>query len=84
MFGVGPQELVIVGLLLLVVFGPSKCASIARDMGRLVNGAQRTVEDFKSELISDEVEEARRTLADVKSELVASGEGAERRRGYTQ
>jgi TatA/E family protein of Tat protein translocase len=83
-FGVGPQELVIVGLLLLVVFGPSKLASIARDMGRLVNGAQRTVEDFKSELIPDEVEEARRTLADVKSELVASGEGNERRRGYTQ
>jgi Sec-independent protein translocase protein TatA len=62
MFGVGPQELLIVALLFLVVFGPGKAAGMARDFGRLVSGANRTVEEFKSEILSEEVEEARRTV----------------------
>ena len=83
MFGVGPQELVLVGLLLLVVFGPAKFASIAQDMGRLIGEAQRTVEDVKSEFVSEEVEEVCRVVEDVKSELVSSGEEDEHRRGYS-
>ena len=50
MFGIGPQELLIIGLLILVVFGPTKAAGIARDLGRFVSGASQTVEEFKSEL----------------------------------
>jgi hypothetical protein len=37
----------------------------------LVNGAQRTVEDVKSELVSEEVEEACRAVQDAKSVLVS-------------
>jgi Sec-independent protein translocase protein TatA len=59
MFGIGPQEVVVIVLLLLVVFGPGKAASMARDFGRFVSGAQDTVEEFKSELLSEEVKEAR-------------------------
>ncbi len=53
-FGIGIQEMVIVGLLFLVVFGPSKLPKIARDLGRFVNVARRSVEEFKEDLVSEE------------------------------
>ena len=71
MFGVGAQELLIIGVLLLVLFGAGKAAGMARDFGRFVSGAQNTVEEFKEELLSEEVREARRTVGEVKSELTA-------------
>jgi len=49
-FGIGPQELMIIALLFLVVFGPRKASSMARDLGRFVNEARRPVEELKSEL----------------------------------
>lgn len=52
MFGVGGQELLIIGLLLLLVFGPTKVGQMARDVGRFAYGARRSVEDFKAELAS--------------------------------
>jgi sec-independent protein translocase protein TatB len=57
MFGIGGQELVIIGLIFLVVFGPSKLPQMARDFGRFVNEARRSMDEFKSELISGEDEE---------------------------
>ncbi len=50
MFGIGPQELMIVALILLVVFGSRKASSMARELGHLANEARRPVEEFKSEL----------------------------------
>jgi len=70
-FGVGPQELLIIGLLFLLIFGPGKAAGMARDLGRFVSGAQYSVEAFKEELLSEEVREARRTVGEVKSGLTA-------------
>lgn len=52
MFGVGPSELVIVALLFLVIFGPSKLPQMARDAGRLMTEARRAMDDFKEELTS--------------------------------
>ena len=54
MFGIGMQEIVIVGLLFLVIFGPSKVPSMARDIGRFVNEARRSIEEFKEDLVSEE------------------------------
>jgi sec-independent protein translocase protein TatB len=59
-FGIGGQELIIIGLLLLVIFGPSKLPQMARDLGRFVNEARRSVDEFKSELTLDDVDEDRR------------------------
>ncbi len=49
MFGIGPQELVIVGLLTLLVFGPRKLPGMARDLGRFVQKAHISMDEFKSE-----------------------------------
>ncbi len=54
MFGIGVQEMVLVGLLFLVIFGPSKLPDMARDLGRFVNEARRSVEEFKEDLVSGE------------------------------
>jgi sec-independent protein translocase protein TatB len=53
-FGIGMQEMVIVGLLLLVIFGPKKLPDMARDVGRFVNEARRSVEEFKEDLVPEE------------------------------
>ena len=58
MFGIGGQEIVIIGLIFLVVFGPSKLPQMARDFGRFVNDARRSMDEFKSELTSDEDEDS--------------------------
>jgi sec-independent protein translocase protein TatB len=62
MFGIGGQEIVIIGLLFLVIFGPSKLPQMARDLGRFVSEARRSIDEFKDELTaaSDEDEEEKR------------------------
>jgi sec-independent protein translocase protein TatB len=73
MFGIGPQELLIIGLLALIVFGPKRLTSMARDFGRFVSGAQDTVEEFKSGLVSsEEVKEVRHTAEELKDELISA------------
>ncbi len=54
MFGIRTQEMVIIGLFFLVVFGPGKLSGMARDFGRFVNDTRRHADEFKSELTSTE------------------------------
>ena len=62
MFGIGGQEIVIIALLFLVIFGPSKLPQMARDLGRFVSEARRSIDEFKDELTaaSDEEENKRK------------------------
>jgi Tat protein translocase TatB subunit len=62
MFGIGGQEIVIIGLLFLVIFGPSKLPQMARDLGRFVGEARRSIDEFKDELsaASDDEENKRK------------------------
>ncbi len=53
-FGIGMQEMVIVGILFLIIFGPSKLPDMARDLGRFANVARRSVEEFKEDLVREE------------------------------
>ena len=56
MFGIGMQEMVIIGLIVLVIFGPKNLPGMARDVGRFVSDARRSVEDFKEDLVSENPE----------------------------
>ena len=82
MLSVGPQELVVLGglLLLLIIFGSSQFSSTARDLGQFLGGTKRTVEEAKSDLIPDEVKEARDTIKDLKSNALYGAEHDTRRR----
>jgi len=72
MLSIGPQELAVFGvvLLFLIVFGSSKFSSTARNLGQLIGGTKRTVEEAKSDLIPEEVKEARDVIKDLKSEAL--------------
>jgi Sec-independent protein translocase protein TatA len=59
MFGIGVQEMVFIGLLSLIIFGPSKLTQMARDLGQFVNEARRALDEFKEDLILQE-EDGRR------------------------
>jgi Tat protein translocase TatB subunit len=52
-FGIGMQEMVIIGLIVLVIFGPKNLPGMARDIGRFVKEARRSVEEFKEDLVSE-------------------------------
>ena len=91
MFGIGGEELIIIGLICLIIFGPSKLSSMARDAGRFAKEARRSADEFKTELMTEEVKEARegvkearrsvrRTVNEVKSELTLNEDGKDRRR----
>ena len=58
MFGVGFQEILLVSLLLLVLFGPRRLPEIARDLGSFARKVQHMVDEFKADLAS-EVEDHR-------------------------
>ncbi len=51
-FGIGFQEVLVIGVLFLVLFGPSKLPQMARDLGKFVNEARRSMDEFKSELVA--------------------------------
>ena len=71
MLSVGPQELVVLGgLLLLAVFGSDKFSRAARDLGKLLRGTKRTVDEAKSGLLPEEVKEARDAVKDLKAEAL--------------
>jgi Tat protein translocase TatB subunit len=57
MFGIGGQEIVIIGLLFLVIFGPNALPKMARDLGRFVSEARRSIDEFKEELTAVEDDE---------------------------
>jgi Tat protein translocase TatB subunit len=59
-FGIGFQEIVIICLLFLLLFGPRKLPQMARDFGRFLEEARRSVDEFKTELIPDEDEKGKR------------------------
>lgn len=61
---IGPLEILVVGVLALIVFGPEKLPGIARSIGRTMNDLRRMATEVKSEFevgldhgVQDEPEE---------------------------
>lgn len=54
MFGIGPSEMVVIALLFLLVFGPSKMPQMARDIGKFVGQARGAIDEFKEELTAED------------------------------
>jgi Sec-independent protein translocase protein TatA len=84
MLSIGPQELAVVGvvLLVLIVFGSDKFSSTARDLGQLLGGTKRTVEEAKSDLIPEEIKEAKDAIKEIKTDALHGAEG-DKGRGKT-
>ncbi|MBI5527101.1 MAG: twin-arginine translocase subunit TatB [Deltaproteobacteria bacterium] len=50
MFGLGFQELLVIGILALLILGPKKLPELARTVGKLVREFQRAADDVKKEI----------------------------------
>lgn len=53
MFDVGLQEILVIGVLALLVFGPSKLPELGRMLGRALRELRRASEEFRSTLESN-------------------------------
>jgi len=51
MFGIGPEELILVLIVALLVLGPERLPRMARDIGRVVGELRRTSEEFREEFL---------------------------------
>ena len=53
----GPLELLVIGIIALIVFGPDKLPGMARNAGKVLHELRRAASDVKSEISSglDEV-----------------------------
>jgi sec-independent protein translocase protein TatB len=52
MLGIGPEELLLVALLALLVLGPERLPQVMRDMGRVVGDLRRTSDELRSEFLN--------------------------------
>lgn len=52
MFGVGPEELMLIALLGLLVLGPERLPKMMRDVGRVVGDLRRTSDELRSEFLN--------------------------------
>jgi Sec-independent protein translocase protein TatA len=50
MFGIGVQEMVLIAVLCLAIFGPQRTVEVAKELGRFVAGLRGQVEEIKGEI----------------------------------
>ncbi len=84
MLGIGPEELMLVALLALLVLGPERLPKVMRDLGRFVGDMRRTSDDLRQEFLNaDKILEASVTApsktkeADAAKPTTASAPAAE-------
>ena len=52
MFGIGPEELILVAILALLVLGPERLPQVMRDLGRVVGDLRRTSDELRGEFLN--------------------------------
>ena len=63
MFGIGPEELLLVAVLALLVLGPDRLPKVMRDMGRVVGDLRRTSDELRDEFLNADKYLEPKTLA---------------------
>ena len=52
MLGIGPEELLLVALLALLVLGPERLPKVMREMGKVVGDLRRTSDELRDEFLN--------------------------------
>ena len=71
MFELGIGEMLVIAIVIVVLFGPDKLPSIARDLGQGVRKMKGAVEDMKTEIIKEvdnPVSEIKKEIEKVKTD----------------
>lgn len=79
MFGIGPPELLVIFLIILVLFGAKRLPELARSLGRSINEFKNATQNIKDDLDINKQEES---LPKHKSAAQSDNEGA--KKGDTQ
>lgn len=80
MFDIGIQELIVIFIIVLVVFGPEKLPEIAKVFGRGIGDLQRTLRSAKDELdtevtkVKDDIKDELKDPIALKNELFTSND----------
>jgi Tat protein translocase TatB subunit len=78
---IGPLEMMMVGVIALIVFGPSRLPEIARSIGKAFAEFKRQANDIRSEfqsgLDADEIEDEKPSVAPGTTDAPGSSDGAE-------
>ena len=77
MFGVGTQELVIILVLVLILFGPRKLPEIGRAIGKAMRELKRTTQDFREAIEQEPPEEIRKEVEKKLTENISREEDEE-------
>ncbi len=52
MLGIGPEELILVLFLALLVLGPERLPKVARDLGKIVGDLRRTSDELRDDFLN--------------------------------
>ena len=52
MFGIGPEELMLIAIIALLVLGPERMPRLMRDVGRIVGDLRRTSEELQKDFMN--------------------------------
>ena len=52
MFGIGPEEIMLIAVLALLVLGPERLPKVMRDMGRIVGDLRKTSDELREEFLN--------------------------------
>ena len=68
-FGIGLQEMVVIMLVALIIFGPKKLPEIGRSLGKAIRGFQDASKEFQDEFQKEvhNVEETVKTTAQLEA-----------------
>ena len=71
-FGLGWAELAVIGFVMLLIWGPSRVASLGRELGSMAGGLKKATSEFKSAMdksLTDAEEETKRRTGQKVKEL---------------
>jgi len=52
MFGIGPEELMLIAIVALLVLGPERMPKVMRDVGKVVGDLRRTSDELRADFLN--------------------------------
>ncbi|QNP30497.1 TatA/E family twin arginine-targeting protein translocase [Cylindrospermopsis curvispora] len=73
-FGIGLPEMVVIGVVALLIFGPKKLPEIGRSLAKTIRSFQQASDEFQNELKKEvqQLEETIKTTAELETKQIES------------